>query len=162
MVSFRTLIVAAAACAAPALAALGPPQTAAGITALTRSFAALQGSAEQLTLMNGITSIATKQGPLAEIMDGFNKIIANGTSFIEHSRGSRLIQDADRADRVYDTYRGVREPPVMSCRDIANCQAVRPRAANPTQHSHWKSWPLQHCTLHRRAHRRATPSDRGH
>jgi hypothetical protein len=107
MVSFRNIVLAAAACAAPALAALTPAQVVSNIQMVTQKSQALQAPAQSITIING-PLIIIGQGPFPQIIAGFTDIVSTVTTSIAQMQGDAPVTNKADADAIYDAFREVR------------------------------------------------------
>ncbi len=123
MVSLRSLVIGAAALAAPVMAAITPTQWADGIKRLTAQSQDLQGPAQSITLVNA-PLIIIGQGPfpvcsglcrldfaptdfLKVIIRGFTEIVTTATVMMSQLPGTPKITAPADATLVFDAFRGV-------------------------------------------------------
>jgi hypothetical protein len=107
MVSFRRII-AAAACAMPALAVISTADTVSNIETLTQMTQTLQRTADEITLVNGALT-PLNQGPYPKIIDGFKVFVNKANTYEDQSRGSPPLRKGIDSDSVYGVYNEVCE-----------------------------------------------------
>ncbi|KAH7041604.1 UVI-1 protein [Microdochium trichocladiopsis] len=99
-----TAVAALAACSDAVQAALTPAQMVSNIQVITQKSMALQGPAQQISIING-PLIVIGQGPFPALIVGFTDIVSTATTAITQMQGSEPVTAAADATAIFEAFR---------------------------------------------------------